>query len=135
MRRRLVAGDKADRAKHGLVDLGRGRAEPAPEQHAQLIDDRLVPARREHVDQGLGGEDLPDRRGERGPAGLGPDPHELVEHLVDPVPGRVRPQMQVERGDETRGKAVLGGASRDPRRDRRDGLVTDALIDELGGPP
>ena len=60
---------------------------------------------------------------------------QLVEHLVDPVAGAVGPEVQVERGDEPRRQAVLGSACGDARRDRRDGLVADVLVDELRGAP
>ena len=40
-------------------------------------------------------------------------------------------QVRVERGDEARRKVVLGGAHGDPRRERRERLVTDVLVDDV----
>ena len=83
----------------------------------------------------LGGEDLADRRGERGPAGLFPDHRELLEHLHQAVARRVRAQVDVERGDEAGRQAVLRGKRRDPGRQWRHGLVADVLVDEVRCPP
>ena len=83
----------------------------------------------------LRAEDLPDRRGERRPAGLGADRVELDQHVLEAVARAVRAQVRVERGHEPGGDLVLGRAHRDPRRERRDRLVADVLVDEVGGAP
>ena len=132
---RLVAAHEPDGAQDCVVDLRGRRPEPPGEQRAELVDHGLVAARREDVDQRLRGQDLSDRRGERRPAGLRADPHELVDDLVEPVAGSGRAQILVERRDEARRQAVLRGASGDPRRDRRDGLVADVLVDDVGHLP
>ena len=100
------------------------------EQVAQLVDDGLVAARREHVDERLRAEDLADRRGERRRAGLARMTRELVEHLVEPVAGAVRAQVRVERRDEPGRQLVLRGADGDSRRERRHRLVADVLVDD-----
>ena len=87
------------------------------------------------MNERLGGEDLPDRRGERRRADLGPDPRQLVEHVDDAIPGGVRAQVEIEGRDEAWREAVLGGERRDPWRRRRHGLVADELVDEVGGAP
>ena len=87
------------------------------------------------MEERLRGEHLADRRGERRRAGLDADELQLVEHVVDAVGGGVRAQVHVERRDEAGGEAVLRGPHRDARRERRDGLVADVLVDEVGGAP
>jgi hypothetical protein len=47
----------------------------------------------------------------------------------------VGPKLGVQTRDQARGEAVLGGADGDARRERRDGLVADVLVDEVGGAP
>ena len=91
--------------------------------------------RREHVEQRLRAEDLPDRRRERRRADLRADAGELVEHLVEPVAGGLGAQARVDARDEARGQSVLGCADGDPRRERRDRLVADVLVDDLRGLP
>ena len=54
----------------------------------ELVDDRRVAVRAEHVQERLRGDDLADRRGERRRADLGADAVDLVEHLVEPVARR-----------------------------------------------
>ena len=107
----------------GVVAVG------ALDEHAELVEHRAVAAGGEDVEQRLRGEDLPDRRGERRPAGLGPDPHDLRQRVEQAVAGGVRAEVDVERGDEPGRKVVLGGANGDPRCDGRDGLVADVLVD------
>ena len=83
----------------------------------------------------LRAEDLPDRRGERRPARLGADRVELDQHVLEAVARAVRAQVRVERRHEPGRDLVLGGAHRDPRRERRDRLVADVLVDEVGRAP
>ena len=47
----------------------------------------------------------------------------------------MRAEVDVERRDEPCRQVVLGGANRDPRRDGRDRLVADVLVDHVGGLP
>ena len=94
-----------------------------------------VAARGEDVEQRLRGEHLADRRGERRPADLGADQVELLEHLLEAVAGALRAQRRVDAGDEAGGQVVLRGADGDARRERRDGLVADVLVDEVGRLP
>ena len=129
------AGSASAVQRDGALDVrvdrcGR-RAEAALHQLAELVDDRGVALGGEHVQQRLGGEHLADRRGERRRARLAADALQLVEHLVDPVAGRVRAQVRVEGGDEAGGQAVLRRAHGDARRERRHGLVADVLVHEL----
>ena len=130
-----VVADEGDGARDGRVDRARRHAVPALDQRPELVDHRAVAAGRENVDQRLRREDLPDRRGERRPAGLAADLLELVEHLVQAVAGAVRAHLRVERGHEARRQVVLGRANREPRRERRDGLVADVLVDDVRGLP
>ena len=84
----------------------------------------------------LRGEDLPDRRGERRPADLLADACELVEHLVEPVAGsRCARSCASSAATRPARQAVLRGADGDARRERRDRLVADVLVDEVGGAP
>ena len=112
---RQVAGNELDRAQNAFVDRRRRSAVPAGDQRAELVHDHLVARRRQDVDESLGGEDLSDRRGQRRPAGLRPDPGELVEHLVDPVAGCLGAELRVERSDQAGRDVVLR------RRERRCG--------------
>ena len=57
--------------------------------------------------------------------------HDLGQRVEQPVAGRVRAEMDVERGDETGGKVVLGRAHGDARRDGRDRRVADVLVDDV----
>ena len=97
--------------------LGR-LAVAALDELAELVDDGAVAPRLEHVQQRLRREDLADRRGERRPARLGADATDLLEHLEQAVGGRVRAQVDLERGDEARREVVLGRANGDPRGER-----------------
>ncbi len=130
-----VAANELDRSLHRRIHCAGRGAEASRDKRLQLVDDRLVALRREHVHERLGGENLADRRGERRRADLGPDPGELVQHVVDPVARGVRAEVDVERGDEARREAVLGGQRRDPWGSRRHRLVTDELVDEIRGAP
>ena len=110
--------------------LGR-LAVAALDELAELVDDGAVAPRLEHVQKRLRGEDLADRRGERRPAGLGADASDLLEHLEQTIGGGVRAQVHLESCDEARREVVLGGADGDPRRDVRDRLVADPLVDDV----
>ena len=87
------------------------------------------------MDERLGREDLSDRRCEGRRSGFCTDQDQLVEDLVEPVGGAVRAQPRVHRRDEPCGQLVLGRPNRDPRRQRRHGLVADVLVDQLRGLP
>ena len=58
-----------------------------------------------------------------------------VEHLVESVSRSQRAQVRVEGGHETRRHPMLGGAHRDSGSERRDRLVAEVLVDQIGGPP
>ena len=130
-----AARDERYGARDGFLDRRRRRAVRALDQHPKLVEHGAVAARREHVQQRLRGKDLADRGGERRPAGLGADAHDLGQRVEQAVAGSVRTQMNVERGDEACGKVVFGGPNRDARRDGRDRLVADVLVDEIAGFP
>ena len=100
-------------------------------QLAELVDDGAVPPCLEHVQKSLRGEDLTDRRGERRPAGLGADASDLLEHLEQTIGRGVRTQVHLESCDEARREVELGGADGDARRDVRDRLVADPLVDDV----
>ena len=88
------------------------------------------------MEERLRGEDLADRRGERRRADLGADPRELVEHLVEPVAAALeRAGCASSAATSPAGRLVLGRADGDPRRERRDRLVADVLVDEVGRLP
>ena len=87
------------------------------------------------MDERLRAEHLPDRRGQRRPAGLGADALELVEHGVEPVAEALAPQAVVELGDEPGRQVVLGRAHGDSRRNGRNRILAERLVDELGGLP
>ena len=128
---RVGIGRARDGAANVLVDRA-GRRAPLPlEQRAHLVDDDRVAARGEDVEQRLRAEDLADRRRERRRPDLGADAHDLDQHLVEAVARRLPAQVRVERRDEARRKVVLGGAHGDARRERRDRLVADVLVDEI----
>ena len=127
--------EELDRALDRRVDRLRRLAVAALDELAELVDDGAVAPRLEHVEQRLRREDLADRRGERRPARLRADATDLLEHLEQAIGRGVRAQMDVERGDEARREVVLGRANGDPRRDRRDRLVPDVLVDDVGGVP
>jgi hypothetical protein len=129
-----VAG-QLDRARERRVDR-RGRSSETPlHEVAQLVDHRRVAVRRQDVQQRLRGDDLPDRRGERRRADFLADAIDLVEHLVEPVVGRLRAKLHVEGADEPDGELPLRRSDGDPRRDRRDRLVAAVLVDEVRGVP
>ena len=120
-----------DRALDGGVDGLGGRAVAALDELAKLIDHRSVATRLEHVQERLRREDLPDRRRERRPTGLGADATDLLEHLQQPIRGGVRAKVHLERCDEPGREVVLCGANGDARSDGRDGLVADPLVDDV----
>ena len=127
---------KFSTARIRAASTGPGRAaEPARHEVAQLVDHRRVPVRGQDVEEGLRGDDLPDRRGERRRTDLFAHPADLVDHLVQAVARGLRSQLHVERRDEADRKLVLRGANGDARRERRDGLVADVLVDEVRGIP
>ena len=126
-----AARDERDGTGDRLLDRRRRDAVGALDEHPELVEHGAVAAGREDVEQRLGREDLADRRRERRPAGLGPDPHDLRQRVEQAVARGVRAEMDVERGDEAGRKVVLGRAHGDPRRDGRDGLVADVLVDEI----
>ncbi len=132
---RSVVGHELDRAFDRRVDGAGRRAVLAQDELAQFVDDRQVALRREHVNQRLRAEDLADRSGERRRTDLRPDSRELLEHVVEAVAAVLEAQARVDAGDETCGQAVLGRADGDPRRQRRDRLVADVLVDDLGRLP
>ncbi len=107
----------------------------AGHERAHLVEQRKVAARREDVDDRLRGEHLADRRGERRPARLGPDPVELCEHLVEPVAGALGPQGLLDSGHDARRHVVAGGQHRDARDERAHDLVADVLVHEVGRLP
>ncbi len=127
--------EQLDRALDRRVDRLRRHAVAALDELAELVDDGAVAPRLEHVQERLRGEDLADRRRERRPARLGADAPDLLEHLEQPVGGGVRAEMDVERRDEAGREVVLGRAHGDARRDGRDRLVADVLVDDVGGLP
>ena len=145
--RLLAKHVEIDRVRNGGVveQLGRPREcrvdgpwrpPEAPEHEiAELVDRRRVAIRAEHVEQRLRRDDLPDRRGERRRADLAAHAVDLDEHLVEPVAGRLPAQLHLERRDQPNRQLVLRRADRDPRRERRDGLVADVLVDEVGSLP
>ena len=141
LRRHRILGElsrrreELDRALDRRVDRLRRHAVPALDELAELVDDRAVAPRLEHVEECLRREDLADRRCERRPARLGADASDLLEHLEQPIGGGVRAEVHVERGDEPGREVVLGRAHGDPRRDRSDRLVADPLVDDVGGLP
>ena len=84
------------------------------------------------MDQRLRGENLADRGGQRRPARLAADRLQLLQRLEQPVAGGVRPQVCVECGDEAGRQVVLGCSDREAWSVRRDDLVADVLVDEVG---
>ena len=141
LRRHRILGElrarreQLDGALDRRVDRLRRLAVAALDELAELVDHGAVAARLEHVQERLRREDLPDRRGERRPAGLGAHAADLLEHLEQAIGRGVRAKVHVERRDETGRKVVLGRAHGDPRRDRRDRLVPDPLVDHVRGLP
>ncbi len=127
--------EQLDRALDGRVDGLRRDAVPALDELAELVDDGPVAPRLEHVEKRLGGQDLPDRRRQRRPAGLGPDPPHLLEHLEQPIGRGMGAQMDVERRHEAGREVELGRAHGDSRSNVRDRLVADVLVDDVGGFP
>ena len=132
---RHAVAQKLDRSPHGRVDLARWRSVAPLHQVAQLVDDEAPALGGEDVQERLGAEHLADRGRERRPAALAPDRRQLVEHLVQPVGGRVLAEPCVELRDEAGGKAVLRGAHGHARRERRHRLVAERLVHELRPAP
>ena len=127
--------EQRDRTLDRRVDrLGR-LAVPALNERPELVDDAAVAACLEHVQERLAREDLADGRGKRRPPCLGADAADLLEHFLQAVLCAVGAQVDVERRDEARREVVLGRAHGDARRDRRDGLVSDVLVDDVRGLP
>ena len=124
-----------DRARDRGIDGLRRLAVRAVHERAKLVDHAPVAARLEHVQERLARQDLADRRSERRPTRLGADAADLVEHLLEPVLGGVGAEMNVERSHEPGRQVVLRGAHGDARRDGRDRLVADVLVDHVGGLP
>ena len=122
------------RARAGSTGAGVRPNRPCDEI-AELVDHRRVAVRRQHVQERLRRDDLPDRRGERRRPHLVAHLRDLVEHLVQAVRRPLSAELLVERADETDGKLLLRGPHRDARCDRRDGLVADVLVDELRSGP
>jgi hypothetical protein len=132
---RALLGAQLDGTPQAGRDRARRAAEPSLDELAQLIHHRRVPVGGQDVDQRLRRDDLPDRRRERRRPDLVAHPDHLVEDLVEPVAGSLRPKLLIERRDEADRKLLLGRTHRDPRRERRDGLVADVLVHEVGGGP
>ena len=120
---------------HHRVDLPGRPPVAAEDEVAELVHDDDPALGREDVEERLRGEHLSDGSGEGRHPDLETHACELVEDLVDPVPGRVRAEVRVEPRDEPRGQGELGGADGDPRGERRHGVVADVLVDELRGTP
>ena len=127
--------EELDRALDGRVDRLRSHAVAALHELAELVDDGAVAPRLEYVEKRLRGEDLADRRRERRPSGLRADAPDLLEDVEQAIGGGVRAQVHVERRDETRREVVLRRADGDARRDGRDRLVADPLVDDVRGLP
>ena len=126
-----VRAEKLERASNSRLDRCRRRAVGPGDEQAELVEHRPVAPGREDVEERLRAEDLPDRRRERRPARLRANADDLDEGVEQPIAGRVRAQVRVERGDEPCGEVVLGGAHRDARRERRQRLVPDVLVDDV----
>ena len=127
-----LAREQLDRTPHAGVDLTRRRPVPARDELAELVEHRAVAARRQHVEQRLRPEDQADRRRERRPARLVADPRHLGERVEQAVARRVRAEVEVERRDEARGQVVLGRTDGDARGERRERLVAEMLVDDVG---
>ena len=123
--------EQLDGALDGRVDRLRGDAVAALDELAELVDDGAVATCLEDVQKRLRREDLPDRRGEGGPARLRADPSDLLEHLEQAVRRRMRAQVHVESGDQACRQVVLRSADGDPRRDGSDRLVPDPFVDDV----
>ena len=130
---RLAA--QADRPRERRVDRPGRVAEAAADEVAQLVDDRPVAVRAEHVDERLRGDDVPHRRGERRRAGLDADAVDLVEHLVEPAARVARAQLDVGRADDRDRNLPPRRPHGDPRQQRRRGRVAEVLVDEVGRLP
>jgi len=78
---------------------------------------------------------LPNRRGERRRADFRPHLVDLLEHLVEAIACVARTQLHVERGHNADRQLPLGRSHGYARRDGRDGLVPDVLVDEVGSIP
>ncbi len=127
--------EQLHRALERRVDRRRRAPEASFDQVAQLVDHGRVTVRGQNVQQRLRSDDLPDRRRERRRADFRADLVELVEYLVEAIACGPSTQLDVEGGDNSDGNLALRGAHGDARRDRRDGLVADVLVDEVCGGP
>ena len=87
------------------------------------------------MQESLGRENLADRSRERRKPRLGANASDLLENVEQAVGRAMRAKVNLERGDEAGGKVVLRGANGDAGRDRRDRLVPDELVDDVGGLP
>ena len=132
---RLRVVRQLDRAPNCGIDRPGRLAEEAGDERTKLVDDGEVPARRQDVEQRLRREHLADRRCERRPADLGANAAELFEHLLEPVAGVLCAQRRVDARDEAGRHVVLRCADRDARRERRNRLVADVLVDDVAGVP
>jgi hypothetical protein len=130
-----AVSDELHRSAHDGIHLARRRAVAALDQVAQLVDDDVPALGGEHMEERLRPENLPDRRCKRRPAGFGPDLVELVENVIEPIRNATRPQLVVQLGDEARRQAMLGSSHGDPRRKRRNGLVSQRFVHELRAAP
>ncbi len=110
-------------------------AEAALHEVAQLVDDRPVPVRAEHVDERLRRDDLADRRGERRRPRLLAHALDLVEHLVEASAGTAGAQLRVDRRDEPDRHLAPRRPDGDAWQERRHRHVADVLVDEVGGLP
>ena len=117
------------------VDRPGRRPEAAADEIAQLVDDRAVAVRPEHVDERLRRDDVAHGRRERRRARLDADALDLVEHLVEPAAGVARAQLDVGRRDDRGRQLAPRGAHGDARQQRRRRRVAEVLVDEVGGLP
>ena len=113
-----------------------GRLTEAPaDEIAQLVDERAVAVRAEHVDDRLRRDGLPDRSGEGRRSGLDAHALHLLEDLVEAIGGMFPAELVVERRDQADRDLALRRPHREAWPERRHRSVADVLVDELGGPP
>ena len=117
------------------IDRAWRAPEPAEHEVAKLVDRGRVAVGAEHVEQGLRRDDLADRRRERRRTDLATNAIDFDEHLVQPIAGGLAAQLHLEGSDEADRQLVLRRAHRDARSERRNRLVPDVLVDEIGGLP